>query len=90
VRIAMPFTPPPPFVMKLDTPTEDRPIKKVMSIGTSKYQISDGTEFTVRPVVLSVRRVKNQFNELGQPLYIVNIANSIDTKAPAKLMKKKG
>jgi hypothetical protein len=67
-------------------PTKDRPITRV-SLAASTYKVSDETEFTVTPIVLSVRRVIGKYNELGQPLYIVNVANSIVTKAPKKLMR---
>lgn len=80
---AMPF---PASAFDTNWPTEDRAITMVAP-AASEYKIADGTKFFIRPIVLSVRRVVKKYNELGEPLYIVNVVNSIETKAPKNLMK---
>ncbi len=55
----------------------------------SEIKLSDGTRIRMRPIVASVRRIRNQYNDTGDPLYEVKTAIVFDTHAPASLKKKK-
>ena len=54
----------------------------------SECRLKDGTILRIRPVVAEVRRAQNQFNELGQPIYLVKTAMITSAKSPKRLYKK--
>jgi hypothetical protein len=56
-------------------------------IRNSDIVLDDKSVLSIKPFVVDVRRAANQWNEEGQPLYLVKIGFSINTKAPKKLMK---
>lgn len=43
----------------------------VVTDGTARYRLEDGTVIRVKPVVVSVLRVEGEQNELGEPVYLV-------------------
>lgn len=54
----------------------------------SECRLKDGTILRLRPVVADVRRARNQFNELGEPIYIIKTAIITTAKSPKRLHKK--
>jgi hypothetical protein len=81
----LPVMPPP---IDWAGPLRERKVVK-STTKTSVYVLDDGTELKVKHVVLDVKRAIGQYNQHGQPLYFVTIANSITTDAPQKLLQKR-
>ncbi|MBZ0139703.1 MAG: hypothetical protein K8H87_07990 [Pseudorhodoplanes sp.] len=54
----------------------------------SSFKLSDGTTLRVWPIIGDVRRAIGQFNDKGQPLYLLTVGHRIETEAPRKLLKK--
>jgi len=70
-------------------PLEQRHIKGVKE-GASEYTLDDGTSLLVRPAVIDVKRAKSQWNEQGEPIYVVQAAVVVTVKhAPKNLLRKR-
>lgn len=54
----------------------------------SVYQLDDGTELRFKAVVMEVWRVIGQYDELGNPLYVVRSQNLANPSVPESLRKK--
>jgi hypothetical protein len=69
-------------------PVQTRNIVKSKT-AESRFVLDDGTELTVKVALVDVKRALKQYNQYGQPLYFCSIVNTVDTKAPSKLLKPK-
>ncbi len=54
----------------------------------SVYQLDDGTELRFKAVVMEVWRVIGQYDELGNPFYVVRSQNLANPVVPEGLRKK--
>ena len=54
----------------------------------SECRLKDGTILRIRPVIAEVRRARNKFNELGEPVYFVKTALITSATVPKRLHKK--
>ena len=68
--------------------TESRQIKKSVE-QWSEYTLDDGSQISVRPVLVDVERAKNKFTDDGNPLYFLKSALIVNVKSPPRLRKKK-
>lgn len=55
----------------------------------SEYTLKDGATIRLKPVVVEIRKLKNQFAPNGDPIYLVKSTVINDTKIPDSLKKKK-
>ena len=53
---------------------------------SSDFVLDDGTTLTVRPVLIDVKRAKDQWGPNGKPMYILTMTNLTETESPRKLM----
>lgn len=54
----------------------------------NEYELEDGTTIKVKLVLNGVHRVKDQFNEFGEPHYIIQSNNQVRTlDVPDELMR---
>lgn len=53
---------------------------------SSEFVLDDGTTLTVRPVLIDVKRAKDQWGTNGKPVYALTLANLTETDSPRKLM----
>lgn len=51
------------------------------------YQLEDGTELKMRLIVSEVFRVDGQFDQEGNPVYVVKSTNLLVAKSPDHLKK---
>jgi hypothetical protein len=49
------------------------------------YELSDGSVLKIRTTPTSVMRLEGEFDQAGNPIYIVNTQNVIQVNAPKKL-----
>lgn len=75
-----------PFSPDLTGPSEFRNIVTHKD-ATSEYELDDGTILRVRPTVIDVRKLTNQWAPDGDPVYVAKIGFAISTQAPAQLRK---
>lgn len=62
-----------------------------MSEKISNYELGDGTRIAVRPVVAAVMRVLNEYDNEGNPQYLVKSQIVVSaTQVPAELRRKIG
>jgi hypothetical protein len=85
-----PVAPPPVLRLSINPfgPTQQRKIKK-SKVMASEFSLNDGTKLLVTPLVSDIRRAVKQYNEKGEPMYFLTMGNTIVTKAPKRLLKKK-
>jgi hypothetical protein len=53
---------------------------------SSTFELDDKTTLTIRPVLIDVKRAKDQWDASGKPVYIMTLANVTETDSPSKLM----
>jgi hypothetical protein len=53
---------------------------------SSEFHLDDGTVLTIRPVLIDVKRAKDQWGINGKPIYVMTLTNVTETESPAKLM----
>jgi hypothetical protein len=58
--------------------------------GWSEFTLKDGSVIRTKAVLLDVKRMIDQFNAEGDPVYVMQIVMANQTRAPAHLKKKKG
>ena len=56
--------------------------------GWSEYTLQDGSVIRAKAVVLDAKKMVDQFNADGEPIYIVQMTMINQVKAPAHLKKK--
>jgi len=54
----------------------------------SEYTLKDGATIRLKPVIIEIRKAKNQFAPNGDPIYLVKSTVITDTKVPENLKKK--
>jgi hypothetical protein len=54
----------------------------------SEYVLKDGATIRLKPVIIEIRKAKNQFAPNGDPIYFVKSTVITDTKVPDSLKKK--
>lgn len=54
----------------------------------STFVLEDKTTIRLRPVVTAIHRVEGQYDESGQPVYLVNFQTIMAVTAPDDLRKK--
>jgi len=69
-------------------PLEPRTIRKVKE-GVTEVTLDDGSVLSVKQVVVDVKRVKDQWNQQGEPIYVVQAVGLIGTKSVPKRLKRK-
>ena len=67
-------------------PMQVRTIKK-SKIVESEFTLDDKTVLRIKPILVDVKRAINQYNQFGDPLYLIQLVNTVDTKAPKTLKK---
>jgi hypothetical protein len=77
-----------PGALEIDfsAPAEMRVAKKTKEM-VSSYTLDDGSVIHVRPSLVDVRRSTTQYNEQGQPIYLVKFGLAITTTVPKRLYK---
>jgi hypothetical protein len=55
----------------------------------SEFTLKDGATIRIKPVVIEIRKLRNQFNQSGEPVYLVKSAVVTDAKVPDSLRKKR-
>lgn len=63
---------------------------KVTREDWNEYQLSDGTEVRVRLIVQQVLVIPNEFDQEGNPIYMVKSGNVMVVRAPDHLKKPQG
>ncbi len=53
----------------------------------SIYELSDGTILRLKPVAISIVKILDQYDPLGNPFYMVQASNVIGVSAPEELKK---
>ncbi|GBC74834.1 hypothetical protein HRbin06_00141 [archaeon HR06] len=53
----------------------------------NEYKVSDGTIIKVKTIVTKIYRLKDKYNEFGEPIYHVISGNVITALVPPKLRK---
>lgn len=56
----------------------------------NEYLVEDGSVLRVKLVATEVVRVDGQYDQEGNPLYIVNSTNVLAVSSPEDLMRKEG
>lgn len=54
----------------------------------SEFTLTDGATIRIKPVIIEIRKLKNQFAPNGDPIYAVKSAVVTDSKIPDNLKKK--
>jgi hypothetical protein len=54
----------------------------------SEFILTDGATLRLRPAVVEIRKLRNQFAPNGDPIYIIKSTVVNDTKIPDNLKKK--
>jgi hypothetical protein len=49
------------------------------------YELSDGTVLKVRTILTNVMRIEGEYDQSGNPVYVVSSQNVIQANAPKKL-----
>jgi hypothetical protein len=72
-------------------PLGETQVRKIVKskIQPSEFTLSDGTKLILKPLIGDVRRAVGQYNAHGQPLYFLSIGNTLESKPPKSLMRKK-
>src|ERR1700676_5507497 len=72
-------------------PLGETQVRKIVKskIQESVFTLSDGTKLILKPLIGDVRRAVGQYNAVGQPLYFLSIGNTLESKPPKSLMRKK-
>ena len=52
------------------------------------YSLEDGTKLRMRSVVAQLIRLENEYNQQGDPVYLVNSQNIVSADVPDHLKKK--
>lgn len=73
-----------PYSPDLTGPSEFRTFT---ALSENEYKLDDGTILRVRPIMVDVRRLKNQWAPDGDPVYVTKIGFAISTQAPAHLRR---
>jgi len=68
--------------------TQDREVVKADE-KISRYTLDDGSILNIRPILAEVKRAKNKFSALGDPIYFMKIGFVVTTKIPARLKQKR-
>jgi hypothetical protein len=91
-RPVTPSLPMPPMVPPGFDPTgPSEPVDIVSSKeGWSEFTLQDGTVIRAKAVLLDVKKMINQFNPEGDPVYVMQIIMANQTRVPANLKRKKG
>jgi S-adenosylhomocysteine hydrolase len=58
--------------------------------GWSEFTLQDGTVIRAKAVLLDVKKMINQFNAEGDPIYLMQMIMANQTRVPTSLKKKKG
>ena len=74
-----------PFGLQVPSALETRKIVKATQ-HTSEFVLEDGTKLTIRPVLIDVKRAKDQWGTNGKPMYVMTVANITETESPPRLM----
>ena len=56
----------------------------------NEYQLADGTELRMRLMVSAVYLVPGEYNQDGDPVYVVKSGNMVVAKSPDHLKKEPG
>lgn len=56
----------------------------------NEYLVDDGTVIRFRAVVTEVIRLEGVYNQMGDPVYMVNSQNIVKVSAPEELRKPEG
>ncbi len=70
------------------TDPSDRVEVKSANEQWSVIVLDDGTTLEIRPAVVEARRLRNQFNDDGSPIYAVKTAMLTNAISPKRLFKK--
>lgn len=54
----------------------------------SEYQLTDGTVIKMKPIVSEIFRVPDEFDNEGNPAYIVKAKNVLTVRSPDNLKRK--
>jgi hypothetical protein len=53
----------------------------------SEYLVDDGTVIRIKPVALEIMRLVDQYDQSGNPIYVMNSQNVMVVSAPDELRK---
>jgi hypothetical protein len=51
----------------------------------ASYELSDGTMLKIRVILTAVLRIEGEFDQSGNPIYVVSSQNVVQANAPKKL-----
>lgn len=54
----------------------------------SEYQLSDGTTVKIKNVLLEISRIKDEYDQEGNPAYAIKAGNIMNVTTPDELKKK--
>jgi hypothetical protein len=57
--------------------------------GWSEYTLADGTVIRAKAMLLDARRMVDQFNDQGEPIYVLQLTLINQARVPEKLKKKR-
>ena len=84
-RVSTVALPPPPLI-ELGR-TVEVTVKKA-SAEKIVLHLSDGSVLDLRPMVVSIERSVEKYNQAGDPIYQVNVALLVQPKVPRRLKRK--
>ncbi len=58
------------------------------NVEAAEIKLSDGASLKIRPIIMEVKRSRDRYNGLGEPIYQIKTALLIETKVPKKFLKK--
>ncbi len=61
---------------------------KVRDEQWSEFTLNDGATIRLKPAIIEIRKVRNQFTPNGDPIYVVKSTVVVDTKIPENLKRK--
>ena len=68
-------------------PMEQRNIKKRKEAVT-EITLDDGSVLSIKVAILDVKRAKNQWNQQGDPVYVMQSTQLVSVKSPPHLRRK--
>lgn len=71
-------------------PPKDAVLMEVMKADEkwSVYDLDDGTQIRIRPAVIEVWRIENEFDADGNPAYVFRAQTMLSTLAPETLKRR--
>ncbi len=60
---------------------------KIIKEDWNEYNLDDGTRIKLKPIAVNFIRIKDEFDNEGEPVYLVKASNVLSVSAPENLKR---